>query len=287
MAGVRADQQRLAVMAGATGSRRRSIGPVSSPPSGSSTMHSISHADRSVEAGGLGPLHHPGQLDTGERVRTGAARTRRERTLHRRRTDTDVPNAGSTRGRLAARPGLTPEGVVGRPPLDGVDEAPALLEGASGGARARAACSAPPPRRRRAQGARPEPGLVAASPPRTPRASPCTTVARQRMLRGPGVWSSSREARRRAPSPRSLGTVSEWSSAIVSRFVSTALLQRGGAGARACQCVLVFGDPGPFRNGGGFDLHVELDAPGAGPDAQRLDGAVVVPGQDDRALGGG
>ena len=63
-------------------------------------------------------------------------------------------------------------------------------------------------------------------------------------------------------------------------------LQRSGTSARPCECLVVFGDPGPLRNGGRLDLHVELDAPGAGPDAQGLDGTVVVPGQHDRTLRG-
>ncbi len=50
-------------------------------------------------------------------------------------------------------------------------------------------------------------------------------------------------------------------------------------------CVLVFGHLCPLRNGRGLDLDVELHAPGAGPDAQRLDGAVLVAGE--RRLGPG
>ena len=46
---------------------------------------------------------------------------------------------------------------------------------------------------------------------------------------------------------------------------------------------LVFGHLGPLRNGGRLHLDVELHAPRPVPDAQRLDGAVIVAGQDGRA----
>ena len=100
----------------------------------------------------------------GERARTGAARTRRGRTRRRRRTDTAVLTAGSTAAGWLRRAGLAPEGVVGRPPLDGVDEAPALLEGACGGAGLESLAPDHPGGVDEAEVHAREPGLAAASP---------------------------------------------------------------------------------------------------------------------------
>ena len=95
-------------------------------------MHSNSQADADAEAGGVGHGHHPLQLVPGgelaqrrrelrqEECRVGGERVRTSR------CDIDL-------GGLAARTRRAPDRVVGPPPLDGVNEAPALLEGAPGG----------------------------------------------------------------------------------------------------------------------------------------------------------
>ena len=73
---------------------------------------------------------------------------------------------------------------------------------------------------------------------------------------------------------------------MVSRFVSTARSSPAAAREPVPARVSSYsGTRAHFGTVEGFDLHVELDAPGAGPDAQRLDGAVLVPGERDRALG--
>ena len=281
MAGVKADQQRLAVMAGASASAmdlsvdavRLEHDAFDLPP------------DRGIEAGGRGPLHHPGSWNRGDSSHSGGAKSARKNAASVANGYRRAEPGSTTAGWLErARP--APDRVVGTPPLDGVDEAPALLEG---------------PCRRRWRSSR----LLRSAPeastsPRCTHRSPasaarsatdpsciaCRTGRVRRIALGPGAGVIA-EARRRSAELTTLEQPHGVVSAIVSRFASTARLQRGGAGARAVRGASSYsGTRGPLRNGGGFDLHVELDAPGARPDAQRLDGEWSFPASTPRPRAG-
>ena len=252
----------------------------------SRTMHSNSHPTRQPNPAASarstircswcrGESSHSGGVEVGQEERRVALRTGYGR-----------PVPGVDRGRLAApAPPLAPDGVVRTPPLDGVDEAPALLERAPWRPGVTSRFSRRMPEASKSPRCTAcEPGLAGSHSVRSP--SRALPLARRLVPAAPSdSWRRSSLARTadiERASPRSRNSRSA-AVAMVSRWVVDRLLQRGGTG-RPCAPALPrtralgahFGTVAASTSTWNCTPHAHA------PDAKGLHRTVIVPGQDRR-----